>query len=970
MGFMGSRGGGGFNRSGGRFGGPSSFSQPQAFGGSQQFGGSRAGGGGQSQLGTPRQSFEGGAEKKPSSQYSGFVRPEKSEDQFEGGDGSTAPPSTTPTNFGMSRSFSTPSMRHPYSGSRFPGNSGPRMSGRSNGSGEGGGPIRAGIRGRGARFGGGSGRPGSSTSTANDNFSSITAATAAAARATREARNPNAKCVVLATGSVHLSKFKCLVDEIKKLKTKRPNAIDTIHSAANIAHLNIQSEIESGPIVRGTGTFFCLVQFDGINISVSSGLNKRASKVEAFEMALQKLMKPFQRIVEIDGTSKELQASDCAFSAEDPKQTVIKPMSSVVANISGEGGGDINSFQKESNVEAIVDIKKKNYVPKEIHEFVLVEPQDHNTSVNGASILRRSADFSKMLLEYDFAAYGTGGAVRRIADFSKMLLEYDFAAYGTGGAVRCVLKLEGKVLADIIAHSKMASKIEASQKAVDVLRGQCWTILTKQVYDSSGPEITKDEMFDDLASCFTSNTVTSMSIPIADSNKGKKLLQKMGWTGGGIGKDGAGIEEPVQMKQVINREGLGLDAKRGISADFCTRIMELLENYAASERQDDLVFSPHFRKDERIIIHNECRRLNLKSKSSGQGHTRYLIVRRKRSAYQLLDHVMRCGGETARYKVAPPGERRYPWKTAVSVTNSLTGPSKLLPPGAHRASTPSLSSSASAQAKQGLLAEPMLGVMAQNLAAGMLAQMGSAMAQNGPRGMMGQNSGMMGQNAGMMGQQNSGMMGQNPGMMAQNSGMNSGMMGQNSGMMGQQNSGMMGQQNSGMMGQNSGMMGPRGAVGMARSSSAGVMVGNIGIEICGQVDSSYCACHIVGNIGIEICGQVDSSYCACHIVGNIGIEICGQVDSSYCACHIVGNIGIEICGQVDSSYCACHIVGNIGIEICGQVDSSYCACHIVGNIGIEICGQVDSSYCACHIVGNIGIEICGQVDSRIDLFNT
>ncbi|XP_076436247.1 uncharacterized protein LOC143275842 [Babylonia areolata] len=780
--FMGPRGG--YSRPPGRFGG----SGGGGFSGSQQFGGSRGEQGGgmgrQRYNNDAQQRFGGGSQKPSASQYSGFVKPVKTEDQFEGGDGSRAPPPSTPYS-GMSRSFSSPSMpmRHPYSGPRFPGTSGPRMMGKSASSGEGGGPIRAGIRGigRGPRFGGGAGRGGSATTnTTNDNFSGVEAATAAAARATREATNPHAKCIVLASGNMNLSKFKRLAEEIKKLKSKRPNAIDTIHSAANIAHVSIQSEIESGPIVRGTGTFFCLVQFDGINISVATGLNKRASKVEAFEIALQKLMKPFQRIIEIDGATKEFQASDYDFAAEEPRQTVIKPTSTVVANISGEGGDSINSFQRESNVEAIVDIKKRNYVAKELGDFVLVEPQEHNSSVNGASILRRSADFSKMLLEYDFAASGSGGAVR------------------------CVLKLEGKVLADIVAHSKMASKIEASQKAVDVLRDQCWTILTKQVHDSNTPEITKEEMFDDLATCFSTSSVSSMSTPIADGNKGKKLLEKMGWRGGGIGKDGAGIEEPVTMKQVINREGLGLDAKRGISGDFRARITELLENYAASERQDDLVFSPHFRKDERIIIHNECRRLNLKSKSNGQGNTRYLIIRRKRSAFQLLEHVMRCGGETARYKVVPPGERKYPWRSVLPTAASLNASAapKTQTSAASKSSAPPPQHGGppmATQGKQGLLSTPMLGMVAQNLAAGMLAQMGSClMGQNGPAGgMMGHNSAMMGHNSGMMG----GTRGVAHGMARPNS---------SPAMMGQNRGGLLGAKPASFQGQNfpSGVMGP------------------------------------------------------------------------------------------------------------------------------------------------------------------
>lgn len=476
----------------------------------------------------------------------------------------------------------------------------------------------------------------------NDNFASVAAATAAAEQVAREAAKPFAKCLVLASQQMCVGKIKRLAMEVKNLKTERPNAVDKLYSASNRAHVHIQCEIESGPVVRGTGTFFCSVQFDGINIAVCSGLNKRTAKVEAFETALKKIMKPYLRIVEIDGCQKELQASDQEFSCDPPVQTVVKPTSAVISSISTDNSGAPSySIQKESNVEAITNIKKRNYVAKDLSEFVLVEPQHHNSSVNGASILRRSADFSKMLLEYDFAAHGASGAIR------------------------CMLRVEGQVLADIVGANKPAAKIEASQRAVDVLRQQCWTILTKQAHDSNAPEITKEEIFSDLANTIGVSTVpASMAKSIPDSNKGKKLLQKMGWTGGGIGKDGTGMEEPVAVTTVINREGLGLSSSKGITTDFRQRVTQLLENYAASDRQDDLIFSPLFRKDERIIIHNECRRLNLKSNSKAQGGERFLIIRRKRSASQLLEHIMACGGETVRYKIAPPGQRVYPWQRA------------------------------------------------------------------------------------------------------------------------------------------------------------------------------------------------------------------------------------------------------------------------------------------------------------------
>ena len=40
-------------------------------------------------------------------------------------------------------------------------------------------------------------------------------------------------------------------------------------------------------------------------------------------------------------------------------------------------------------------------------------------------------------------------------------------------------------------------------------------------------------------------------------NIGHKLLSLMGWAGGGLGKDGAGIAEPVTATTVFGREGLG-----------------------------------------------------------------------------------------------------------------------------------------------------------------------------------------------------------------------------------------------------------------------------------------------------------------------------------------------------------------------------------------------------------------------------
>jgi hypothetical protein len=54
------------------------------------------------------------------------------------------------------------------------------------------------------------------------------------------------------------------------------------------------------------------------------------------------------------------------------------------------------------------------------------------------------------------------------------------------------------------------------------------------------------------------------------SNVGHKLLQMMGWTGGGLGRKQEGIAEPVALKTVFRREGLGTVSNM---KDFSFKIM-------------------------------------------------------------------------------------------------------------------------------------------------------------------------------------------------------------------------------------------------------------------------------------------------------------------------------------------------------------------------------------------------------------
>jgi hypothetical protein len=58
-----------------------------------------------------------------------------------------------------------------------------------------------------------------------------------------------------------------------------------------------------------------------------------------------------------------------------------------------------------------------------------------------------------------------------------------------------------------------------------------------------------------------------MNTPIADDNKGARMLAKMGWNKGrGLGKDGSGIINPIKAESYAQSAGIGATAKRDLSS--------------------------------------------------------------------------------------------------------------------------------------------------------------------------------------------------------------------------------------------------------------------------------------------------------------------------------------------------------------------------------------------------------------------
>jgi len=207
---------------------------------------------------------------------------------------------------------------------------------------------------------------------------------------------------------------------------------------------------------------------------------------------------------------------------------------------------------------------------------------------------------------------------------------------------RCTYYYVSAELGSGLALTKPSAKIQAAQKALEYLRSQCYSVVIKTQLETSEETVSRAGMIQDIMTA------------IPSSNIGSQLLKKMGWTSGGLGKTGQGIAEPVTTKTIIKREGLGLDAEKGIPKNFLPKIQSIIHKYARSNDQKDLMFEAEFSKEERAIIHKEAQAIGLKSQSYGKGDNRHITLKRKRNPVELYRYIMDMGGETDKYRLVSP----------------------------------------------------------------------------------------------------------------------------------------------------------------------------------------------------------------------------------------------------------------------------------------------------------------------------
>ncbi|XP_062359058.1 NF-kappa-B-repressing factor isoform X2 [Cinclus cinclus] len=229
------------------------------------------------------------------------------------------------------------------------------------------------------------------------------------------------------------------------------------------------------------------------------------------------------------------------------------------------------------------------------------------------------------------------------AQFNKMTVEYVFERM-TGMRWKCKVMLEDEFIAEAVGVKKSV-KHEAAEEAVKILKKTQPTVVNNLKKGTVEDVISRNEIRGRSAE-------EAFKQKIKEDNIGNQILRKMGWTGGGLGKDGEGIREPISVKEQFKREGLGLDVER-VNRIAKRDIEEIIRNYARSDSHIDLTFSRELTMDERKQIHQIAQKYGLKSKSHGQGHNRYLVVSRKRRKEDLLDQLKQ-EGQVGHYELIMP----------------------------------------------------------------------------------------------------------------------------------------------------------------------------------------------------------------------------------------------------------------------------------------------------------------------------
>lgn len=205
---------------------------------------------------------------------------------------------------------------------------------------------------------------------------------------------------------------------------------------------------------------------------------------------------------------------------------------------------------------------------------------------------------------------------------NKLELKYEFAHVPHGYMV--TYTINDRFFMSWIAATKIAAKQNGAKKAIEMLKTLYPSIKTKNLAsEMNGNDFEMNNVKRktiNRSQLYEQQTLTASMLTTAPQKEdmGSKLLKKMGWVGGGIGKDLQGIAEPIQIEDLQGRKGLG-SSSLFPNQIFIRNLRRVLEEFIATNDDDgELQFANEFNSEERKSIHKEAMKLHLTSNSYGR----------------------------------------------------------------------------------------------------------------------------------------------------------------------------------------------------------------------------------------------------------------------------------------------------------------------------------------------------------------
>ncbi|UJR33672.1 hypothetical protein I4U23_021104 [Adineta vaga] len=532
--------------------------------------------------------------------------------------------------------------------------------------------------------------------TNNQEFMSAMTVQPICAEAAKNAIDP----VLLSQQRAKLAKMQPFLFSLLNTLADASHAIDLISTQSNKYHLNTDFECDDKPTLNGFHGHLIVEQ---IEIADGHGLNKKLAKKQVYSNALKSISSAKSFSLEL-----RHQIRWTLVCHEDSSGLLKIPPPRRPMALRGEERP--SRWGPPTNLSAVTPSSTsavRHFHERRVEEGSQREREYHTT--NGICIpppalieppLTRvdlGKDLSKCTSSTDEAIANN---IRRLIpntfvvfellDFdenipghyvsmlftslskNKLDLKYEFIHVPNGFMI--TYSINNRFFMSWIAPTKVAAKQMGAKKAIEMLKTLYPSIKTKHVVtDMSMNEneiqgikcrlIRRAQLYEQ-SSLATSMTTTNNTAPPKE-DMGSKLLKKMGWIGGGIGKDLQGIAEPIQIEDLQGRKGLG-SSSLFPNQMFIKNLRQLLEDFITNNDNDDeLQFANEFNSEERKTIHKEAMKLHLTSNSYGRDGERRIRITQKRNVDQLVDHLLTHGGETARYELKAQTQPR-------SITQTLS----------------------------------------------------------------------------------------------------------------------------------------------------------------------------------------------------------------------------------------------------------------------------------------------------------